>query len=92
MRPAAIPDNAVWPGARRVVVGPPDGDLTSTDIAPVEALVDVGQDTGIPRISVRCILEDGDLEKFADGGTVWVTFYGGQLVPFCVDVIDKDGQ
>lgn len=92
MRPAPIPTEAVWPGGRRVVIAPPDGDLTSTVIAPVEAVVDQGQDTGIPRISVRCVLEDGDLEKLADGGTVWIAFYGGQLVPFCVDVVDKDGQ
>ena len=92
MRPAPIPDEAIWEGARRMVIAPPDGDLTSTDIAPVEVLIDNGQDTGIPRISVRCVLEEGDLEKLADGGTVWVTFYGSQLVPFCVDVTDKHGQ
>lgn len=92
MRPAPIPDSAIWPGARRVVIGAPDGDLTRTDIAPVEALFDVGEDTGIPRISVRCVLEEGDIEKLATGGTVWIAFYGGQLVPFCVDVVGKDGQ
>jgi hypothetical protein len=92
MRPTPIPDEAIWEGARRMVIAPPDGDLTSTDIAPVEALVDVGQDTGIPRISVRCVLEEGDLDKLKAGGTVWIGFYGGQLIPFCVDVVGPNGE
>lgn len=92
MRPAAIPDEAIWEGARRMVIAPPDGDLTSTDIAPVEVLVDRGQDTGIPRISTRCVLEEGDLEKLQAGGTVWISFYGTQLMPFSVDVVGPDGK
>lgn len=83
MRPAPIPDAAVWPGAQRMVIAPPDGDLTNPDIAPVEALVDqasIGR-----RLSVRCVLEDGDLEILARGGAVWVSFYG-VMVPFSVDV------
>lgn len=92
MRPAAIPDEAIWEGARRMVIAPPDGDLTRTDIAPVEVLVDRGPDTGTPRISARCVLEDGDLEKLQAGGTVWVSFYGNQLVPFCVDVVGPNGE
>jgi hypothetical protein len=55
-------------------------------------LLDIAQDTGIPRISACCVLEDGDLEKLQVGGTVWVSFYGAQLVPFNVDVVDPDGQ
>lgn len=92
MRPAPIPDEAMWPGSERVVIGPPDGDLTRTDIAAVEALVDVAPNTGLQRISVRCVLEPNDLEKLNDGGTVWISFYAQQLVPFCVDVVDRNGQ
>ncbi|HEV7651352.1 MAG TPA: hypothetical protein VGP26_24645 [Actinophytocola sp.] len=39
MRPAPIPDEAVWDGAQRMVVAAPDGDLTHSTIAPVEVLV-----------------------------------------------------
>lgn len=92
MRPAPIPDEAVWEGSQRIVIGPPDGDLTSTGIAAVEAVVDVAPDTGMQRISVRCVLEPGDLEKLSGGGTVWISFYARQLVPFCVDVVDRNGQ
>ncbi|TFV91400.1 hypothetical protein [Blastococcus sp. CT_GayMR16] len=87
MRPTPIPDAEVWPGSQRVVIGPPGNDLDS-DIAAVEVLrdvVQVGTGSG-PRMSTRCVLEDDDLELLAAGGTVWVSFYGGQLLPFSVDV------
>lgn len=92
MRPAPIPDEAVWEGARRVVFTAPDGDLTSTEIAPVEVLVDQGGETGICRVNVRCVLEPGDIEKLAAGGTVWLSIYGHQLPPFSLDVVGPDGQ
>lgn len=82
MRPTPIPDAEVWPGAVRAVFGaPPD----APDVLPVEALCDSGQDTGLPRASVRLELEPGDLAKLAAGGHVWISFYGG-MVPWCVDV------
>lgn len=85
MRPTPIPDREIWPGAHRVVFGPPPDD-TSGRIAPVETLVDEGPESGYTRVSVRCALEPGDLEELLLGGTVWVTFYGGGLQPFSVDV------
>lgn len=83
MRPAPIPDGEVWDGARRIVVGPPGNDLDS-DVAAVEVLLD-GSSIG-PRMSARCVLEADDLELLTAGGTVWVSFYGGQLMPFSIDV------
>lgn len=83
MRPAPIPDGEIWEGARRVVIGPPGNDLDS-GVAAVEVLVD--QSSIGPRMSARCVLEEGDLDVLAAGGTVWVSFYGGQLMPFSVDV------
>lgn len=87
MRPAPIPDSDVWDGSRRIVIAPPDGDLTSTDIAPVEALIGQAEDGG-PLISVRCVLEPGDLDKLAKGGPVWVTFLSPQLVPFAIEIAE----
>lgn len=92
MRPAPIADRFIWAGARRVVVGPPDGDLTSGEIGPVEALIDLPPGRDVPRLSVRCVLEDGDLEKLIDGGAVWISFYGGQMPPVSVDVVDRNGE
>ncbi|MEV6897466.1 hypothetical protein [Amycolatopsis sp. NPDC051372] len=91
MRPAPIPHDAVWPGARRVVLSAPNGDLTDPDIAPVEMVADCPPSLGAVRYSARCMLEPGDLEKLVDGGHVWVSFYG-RVPPFCVDVTDKDGR
>lgn len=90
MRPVPIPDEAVWEGGVRRVFAAPDGDLINPDIAAVEAIIDESLG-GKPRISVRCALEEGDLEKLAGGGHVWISFYGG-LLPFAVDVTDVNGQ
>jgi hypothetical protein len=85
MRVSPIPDAEVWDGAQRRIIGPPDGDPTG-DIRAVEVVVDIPPSLGVPVASARCVLEPGDLEKLAAGGTVWVSFYGGQIVPFSVDV------
>lgn len=92
MRPAPIPDEAIWEGARRVVFTAPDGDLTNPDIAPVEVLTDQVGDTGQCRVNVRCVLEEGDLDKLAAGGTVWLSIHGHHLHPFSLDVVGPDGQ
>lgn len=88
MRPAPIPDGEVWDGARRIVIGPPGNDLDS-GVAAVEVLVD--QASIGPRVSARCVLEDGDLDALTAGGTVWVSFYGQQIMPFSVDVLPPSG-
>ena len=80
-----IPDDVVWKGACRVVIGPPDGDLTGP-IRAVEAVLSQSETVGMPVMSVRCALEPGDLEVLAAGGHVWVSFYGGGMPPFSVDV------
>lgn len=86
MRPAPIPDNEILPGSTRIVIGPPTGhDLTGA-IRPAEVLHYPSESTGLPVLSARCVLEPGDLETLAAGGAVWVSFYGGQLLPFDVDV------
>jgi hypothetical protein len=90
MRPAPIPDAAIWEGSERRVMAPPSGDPTDPNIAPVEVLIDRVA-TGI-RFSVRCVLEPGDLEKLAAGGHVWVSFCGGWMPPFSVDVTGPEGQ
>ncbi|MEU7590688.1 hypothetical protein AB0A95_30905 [Micromonospora sp. NPDC049230] len=85
MRPTPIPDNEVWPGSFRAVLSGPSGDLTDTDVAPVEVLMDRGESTGVARACVRFELEPGDLEKLAAGGTIWLGVYG-PLPVFTVDV------
>lgn len=85
MRVTPIPDEAVSAGARRVVIGPPDGDPTGA-IRSVEAVLDESSSVGVPVLSVRCALEPGDLERLAAGEHVWVSFYGGGMPPFSVDV------
>jgi len=88
VRPASIPDDEILPGSKRVVIGPPPGHDLTGDIRAVEVCVRrVESLGGVPVISARCVLEPGDLEKLRAGASVWVHFYGGQLLPFDVHVL-----
>lgn len=87
MRPTPIPDDEVWEGAERRVIAAPGGELTDPDIAAVEALVDRSPSTGAVNLSVRCVLEDDDLEKLQAGGTIWLTFWGA-MVPWAATVVE----
>ena len=85
MRPTPIPDAEVPYGSVRIVVAPPDGDLTNPDIAPVEVLAERAADGVSPMFHIRCALDAGDLEQLAAGGNVWLTMWGA-VVPFAVQV------
>lgn len=86
MRPVPIPSEAVWDGARRVVMGAPNGDLTDDQIRPVEAIEDTSPSTNLRVLTVLCALEPGDLDRLAGGAHVAISFYGGML-PFSVDLL-----
>lgn len=88
MTPIPIPDACVPEGCVRIVVGPPDGDPTG-DIRSVEAVA--GQDDDGPRIAVLVELDEGDLERLADEGAIWLTFLSGKIPPFMVEVADGQG-
>lgn len=77
MKAAKIPQY-MTAGAEIQVIGHPD-----TDEHDVHALVTRGVE-GEKRFSVRCELEDGDLEQLARGGGVWLTFFSEQIPPFMV--------
>lgn len=83
MRPAPIEDEVARTRVgKRVVVGPPGGDLNS-GIPPVEAIV-----RHLPAglaLSVRCVLEPGDIERLQAGAAVWITFLD-HMVPFDVEI------
>lgn len=84
MRPTPISDDEVWGGATRIVVAPPSGDLTDTEIGAVEALVDL---TNLgKRFSMRCIPEGDEADRIQRGAPVWVEFLGEQLHPFLVEI------
>lgn len=87
MRITPIPDNEIWPGACRIVMGPPAGHDPTGDIRALEMVAEIVR--GRPTYSARCVLEDGDLETLQAGGVVWLTFYGG-VAPFSVTVAPID--
>lgn len=83
MRPVPIDTEIArqLPGTR-TVIGPPGNQLEST-IAPVEAMVE--QLPAGRAFTVRCVLEEGDLERLAAGECVHITMLG-HIVPFSVGV------
>ena len=97
MRPGPIPDEHIWPGAKLVVFGAPEGhDQELLEILPVSGLVDEAKD-GINRIHIRIDVDKLDLDQLQARGWFWLVFYGG-VTPFDVahpemeetlDVIDE---
>lgn len=88
MRVTTIPDNEIWAGATRIVMGPPEGHDPTGEIRALEMLAEIVM--GHRAYSARCVLEDGDLETLAAGGVVWLTFYGG-VAPFSITVAPAAG-
>jgi hypothetical protein len=81
--PTVIEDAEVIDGAQRVVIGPPDGDVTG-DIRPVEALVMKHDSMDVPIFCVKIALDDGDIEKLKEKGHFWLSLMGYQMQPFDV--------
>lgn len=86
MVPVPIPDAQIWPGARRLVIAPPDGDMTNEQIRSCEALVDI--DELSPRFCMRIELEAGDLERLQADPHFWLIIRGLALPPFALVVPD----
>lgn len=88
MRPTPIPEDEVWDGGRRLVIGPPDGDPTNTTIAAVEAIVD--QDELGTSFSMRMVLDDDDVARITAGQRIfWYVQRGEHLHPFWVGWADE---
>lgn len=83
-----IPDEEVagWPGARRLVIGPPAGHDLTGDIRAVEAIVDEG--TWGRRFSTRWIFSDEEITRLAAGDPVYLTFYGDAMAPVALSFLE----
>lgn len=88
MRPVPIEDRQVWDGAVRRTIAPPGGNLLDPTCSPVDAVIDT-DDAGALRFSTRWVLDEGDLEKLAESGALWVTMYGRQLPVHSVGIEEK---
>lgn len=77
---------------KRIVIGPPSGDLTDDTCRPVEATI--GLVNGGPVIAVLVVLEDGEMERLSEmrRPAVWLSVYADHLVPFSIEVADGQGQ
>lgn len=89
MRPVPISDDLIPEGAKRFVIGPPDGDLTNERIRPVEAVAALID--GEVHISMLVALEDGDIERLQACGGMWLTMITTQIPPFMLEIADGQG-
>lgn len=86
MIPTPIPDDEVWAGATRRVIGPPAG-MEPWEIPPVEVLSEV-RDDGAPLIHVRIALEPDDLRRIQAGQVdhFWLTLWSDHLHAFATNL------
>jgi hypothetical protein len=82
VRPTPIPDDEVFEGHERIVMGPPRGRDVTGDIRAVEMLR--GPDDVY---RARIALEPGDLERLAAGEPFWLSMWG-HVVPFDVAMVE----
>ena len=90
MIPIPIPDHCVPEGARRLVIGPPDGDLLNDTIRPVEAVAAIVDQQ--VHICVLVALEPGELARLAaiEKPAIWLTMLTPQIPPFMLHVADAE--
>jgi hypothetical protein len=92
VRPVPIPDDLVPAGCKRFIISAPDGDLTSDQIRPVEAVAGVVD--GQVLMSMLLAMEPGDLDRLRAMETelgvagVWLTMMTNQIPAFSVDIAD----
>lgn len=90
MRPTPIPDDEVWVGAVRKVIGPPGGDLFG-NVNPVEVLLE-RTPYGVAH-HLRILLEPKDVERIKAGENVfWLSWYADHLHPFNVQMPVRDEE
>lgn len=81
-----MPDELVFEDGERMVIAPPDGDLTNEKISPAEAIV-VRAENETPTYTFVIQLETDDLETIErDGGRFFYTTVG-LVAPFQFDTI-----
>lgn len=87
MKPTAIPDEYLIPGATLVNIAVSEDQL-ARGIQPLTAIADQvvgGANDGMPRILIRLELEDGELEALHDNPHIWLSLYThGEIPPFAV--------
>lgn len=82
MRPSLIPSEEIMPEHRRIIVGPPEGMPLDGEIRALEMLVHESAGS-LPIFRARIVLDDGELERLADGEPFWLSMWG-HVVPFDV--------
>lgn len=86
--PTPIPDDEIWEGYQRIVVGPPVGHDVTGDIRSIEALV--GRSDLGPRFSTRWVVTPEEAERLKNGEPLWVTQWTSQMIPFDVAMTEPE--
>ena len=85
MNPTTIPDEEIWPGSRRFVAMPPDGDMTGEGgISPVEMLQGHIQE-GLPFQAVRFVATPEEAQRLAAGEPVWLVYFSPLPMPVAIE-------
>lgn len=86
--PTPIPDDEIWEGHERIVVGPPPGHDLTGDIRSIEALVSRSE-LGT-RFSTRWVVTPEEAERLKNGEPLWVTQWSSRMVPFDVAMMEPE--
>lgn len=89
MNPTPIPDDEVFEGHERVVIGPPRGHDITGDIRSIEAQI-APAEFGGRVFRTRWIPTAREVERLAAGEPIWVTQWGAAMVPFDVAMTEED--
>lgn len=89
----AIPIEPEWvvPGARRVVIAAPNGDLTDPDIPPLEVVLAIDVTDGTVSLSSIWVPDDEERAAIAAGGVVVLTVGGAEHPVVAMTATTADG-
>ena len=77
---------SLYPEGSKMVISPPDGDLTNETIAPIDAIVGTHVE-GYPCIRVVFKLDDEEIERVKLGMPIMLTILGRGMPPVSLGVL-----
>lgn len=89
MNPTSIPDEEIFEGHKRIVIGPPPGHDPTGDIRSIEALVANTPGMGTC-FRTRWVPTEREVERLAAGEPIWVTQWTPRMVVFDVAMLDEE--
>lgn len=89
MDATSIPDDEIFEGHRRIVVGPPPGHDVTGDIRAVEALVAYEPVSHCNVFRTRWRPTPREIERIVAGEPIWVSQFTPRMVVFSVEMTEE---